>query len=181
MSDVRVARRYAQAFLGLAKSRQDLERLSEDIETLRHVVRESREFVAFLKSPVIKAEKKQATLRAMFEGRLRPQTMGFLLLVVEKRREETLPRIIEEFFRLLDARLGIVAVDVQSAAELPKGYREKISGEFERLTGKQVRLSVQVDETLIGGLVTRLGDTVFDGSIRRQLELLRGRLEEKGL
>lgn len=181
MSDVRVARRYAQAFLGLAKSRQDLEHLSEDFQVLRQVIRESREFVVFLKSPVIKTEKKQAALRAMFEGRLRAQTMGFLLLVVEKRREETLPRIVDEFFSLLDARLGIVAVDVQSATELPKGYREKIGGEFERLTGKQVRLSIQVDETLIGGLVTRVGDTVFDGSVRRQLELLRDRLEEKGL
>jgi F-type H+-transporting ATPase subunit delta len=179
MRDARIARRYARAFLGLAKSREDLEQLSRDLQLLRRVVRESREFVAFLKSPVIKADKKQAALRAIFESRVKPQTMGFLLLIVEKRREETLPRILEEFFSLVDERLGIVAVDVQAATDLPKGYREKIGSEFERLTRKKVRLDVRVDRGLIGGLVARVGDTVFDGSIKRQLELLRSQLEEK--
>ena len=175
MRQLRVARRYAQALIGLADEQGQLERVSEDLLMLRRTLRESHEFVVFLKSLVVKTEKKQRVLEELFADKVHPSTQGFLRLLAEKGREDVLGQIVEEFFQLRDVMLGIVNVDVKAAVELTGDQNKALVKKFEGVTKKTVRVSISLDTTLRGGFIARVGDTVFDGSVRRQLELLRER------
>ena len=154
------------------------EAVAADLEMLSRSIRESREFRALLKSPVIKRAKKLEVLRAAFEGRVSPLTMEFLLLLAEKGREDVLGQVVIEFRRLRDERLGIVPLELTAATELTKDQADAIRLRFEKLTQKSVRVAFTVDTSLKGGFRARLGDTVYDGSIKRQLELLRLRFAQ---
>jgi F-type H+-transporting ATPase subunit delta len=77
------------------------------------------------------------------------------------------------YFKLRDDRLGIVALDVRAATELSKSQQQTIVKRFEEITQKKIRVAFSIDKQLKGGFVARVGDTVYDGSVQRQLELLR--------
>lgn len=171
----RVARRYAQALLDAAAGAQREERVAADLDMLHALIQGSPELRMLLKSPVVKREKKQQALRAAFQGRVEPLTLEFIGLLAEKGREQALPQVVEAFRRLRNERLGIVALDVTTATPLSPEQSDAIRRRFEQLTKKTVTMAVAVDAALKGGFAARLGDTVYDGSIRRQLELLRER------
>lgn len=175
MSLSRVARRYAQALLDAAAGAQREERVAADLDMLHALIQGSPELRMLLKSPVIKREKKQQALRAAFEGRVEPLTLEFIGLLAEKGREQALRLVVEAFRRLRNERLGVVALDVTTATPLSPEQSDAIRRRFEQLTKKTVTMAVAVDAALKGGFAARLGDTVYDGSIRRQLELLRER------
>jgi F-type H+-transporting ATPase subunit delta len=99
--------------------------------------------------------------------------MAFLELLVEKQREENLLGIIEQFLVLRDAKYGIVNVEVASAVEITTQQEKNLSEKLEHYTRKKVRIRFSLDNALQGGLVVRIGDTVLDASIKRQLELMR--------
>jgi F-type H+-transporting ATPase subunit delta len=178
MSAYRVARRYAEAALELAEEQKQGERIADDLEIVWKAIRESREFLALLKSPVITKEKKRAVLTEVFKPRISSFSFNFLNLILDKGREDILGDIIHEFFRLRDDRLGIVVLEVQAATELSKSQQQAIVKRFEEITKKKVRVSFSIDKELKGGFVARVGDTVYDGSVQRQLQLLRERFAE---
>jgi len=178
MSVYRVARRYAEAALELAEEQKQGERLAEDLEILQKAIKESREFLAMLKSPVISKEKKRAVLTETFKPRFGALSFNFLSMILDKGREDLLGDIIGEYFKLRDDRLGIVTLDVRAATELSKSQQQAIVQRFEEITQKKIRVAFSIDKQLKGGFVARVGDTVYDGSIQRQLELLRDRFAE---
>jgi F-type H+-transporting ATPase subunit delta len=179
MSNTRVARRYAEAIVELAEERKQVDRVAEDFGLLRRIIAESRDFASFLRSPIISKEKKGSVLTTLFASRLGALTMDFLRLLTDKNREGVLGQITEEFVRLRDERLGIVNVDVRAVLELTKEQRGALERRFEEITRKKVLITVSLDKQLQGGFVAKVGDTVFDGSVRHQLELLRERFVEK--
>jgi len=178
MSAYRVARRYAEAALELAEEQNQGERLAADLEVVWKVMKESREFIALLKSPVISKDKKRALLAEIFRSKLSVFTFNFLNLIVDKGREDVLDDIIKEYYKLRDDRLGIVTLEVRAATELTKDQQQTIVKRFEGITRKKIRVAFSIDKQLKGGFVARVGDTVYDGSVRRQLELLRERFAE---
>lgn len=178
MSVFRVARRYAEAAYGLAEEQQLGNRFAEDLALLQETMRSSREFVAFLRSPVISKDRKRSTLSELFKSRLSGFTFGFLNLLVDKGREDVLHDIVLEFFRLRDERQGLVVLDVRSATEMDENQQKTMVKRFEAVTGKKMRAAYREDRELKGGFVARVGDTVYDGSLLRQLELLRERFAE---
>ena len=178
MSVYRVARRYAEAALELGEEQKQGERLAADLELVGKAISGSREFVALLKSPVIGKEKKRTILTELFQPRVSGLTLSFLDLILEKGREDLMVAIIDEFFKLRDDRLGILALDVRAATEMTDDQQKTIVKRFEEMTQKKIRVSFSIDKQLKGGFVARVGDTVYDGSIRRQLELLRERFAE---
>jgi len=178
MSAYRVARRYAEAALELAEEQKQGERVAADLEVVWKAMKESREFVAFLKSPVVPKEKKRSVLSAAFRPALSAFSFDFLILILDKGREAVLGDIISEYFKLRDERLGIVTLDVRAATELTSSQQQAIVKRFEEITRKKIRVAFSIDKQLKGGFVARVGDTVYDGSVRRQLELLRERFAE---
>jgi len=178
MVSSRLTRRYAQALLSLAEEQKQLDRVVQDLELLQRTAKESKEFIVFLKSPVIKRDKKREVFSELFKNKVGALTLEFLSLLCEKGREDVLPQIIVQFFLLRDEHLGIVHVDVKAATELSKEQFDNIQRRFETITSKKVRISFNLDTLVKGGFVARVGDTVFDGSVRRQLELMRKRFSE---
>jgi F-type H+-transporting ATPase subunit delta len=178
MSAYRVARRYAEAALEAAEEQKQGERLAEDLELVGKAIRESREFLALLKSPVISKEKKRGVLTAAFKSRISALSFNFLNMILDKGRENLLGDIISEYFRLRDDQLGIVTLDVRAATELSKSQQQTIVQRFEEITRKKIRVAFSIDKQLKGGFVARIGDSVYDGSVQRQLELLRDRFAE---
>ncbi len=178
MANIRVAARYAEALLTAAEEQQLLDRIAADMKALEETMRKSREFFLFLRNPIVKREKKQRVLSELFGKTLHAMTVGFLVLLAEKGREEFLQDICTQFFVLHDRRLGIVNVHIRAATELSGDQQKTIRQHFEGLTRKKVRLDLTVEKELKGGFLARVGDTVFDGSVKRQLELLRERFAE---
>lgn len=178
MKTSRVARRYAQALLESAERDRVLETVLADLRLLQEHIAGSREFRSFLKSPVIKGQTKLTILHGVFGGSVNALTMDFLRLLVEKKREALLADIITELFLMNDVRLGIVNLELKAASELSDDHRTAITRRFEQLTGMKIKISFSIDTSLKGGILVRVGDTVYDGSVKRQLEVLRERFAQ---
>jgi F-type H+-transporting ATPase subunit delta len=179
MTNLRIANRYAEALLTTADKLHILKNVSDDLTVIQRIIKESHDFQRFLKSPIIKKEKKQEVFKATFGSIVQPLTIQFLSLLVKKEREEALPGVIESFFRLQDEMLGIVHVSVKTAVELSQQQTAQLKQRFEDFSKKKVQIDLSLDKELIGGFIARIGDTVFDGSVKQQLELLRKRFTEE--
>ena len=178
MSSYRVARRYAEAAIELAADQKQGERLAADLQLIQNAMKESAELQAFLKSPVISKEKKRAVLAALFKDKVGTIAFDFLNLLVEKGREDVLENILVEYFKMRDNQLGIMTLELRAAVDLTNDQQKTIAKRFEEMTRKKIRVVFSVDKQLKGGFVARVGDTVYDGSVLRQLELLRDRFSE---
>ena len=178
MADTTIARRYAQALLQQAASENSVDQVDSDVELIRESLDGSRELVRFFESPIIPREKKESVVEELFKDRLQPTTLHFLQLLIEKKREDLFPAVVRAYRDQRDKQLGIVEAHVKSAAPLGEAETKRLETALEERTGQQVRLLTTVDADLIGGLVVRVGDTVYDGSVRHQLGLLREQLEQ---
>ena len=177
MSNVIIARRYAQALKEEADGLDSIERVDEDVALIRDSLASSRELNQFFESPVISREKKASVVNELFGERVEKITLQFLLLMIEKRREQIFPEVVRAYQALRDDQLGLVNVAVRVAAELGEAEEAELIATIEKMISKKVRLETLVDETLLGGLIVRVGDTVYDGSFANQLQALRDRLE----
>jgi F-type H+-transporting ATPase subunit delta len=178
MSAYRVARRYAEAAIEFAEEKNQGERLANDLALVQKAMNESAELKSFLKSPVISKEKKRSVLESIFKTKVESLTFDFLNLLVEKGREDVLDSILVEYFRIRDEQLGIMTLELRAAVELSNDQQKTIAKKFESMMQKKIRVVFSVDKQLKWGFVARAGDTVYDGSIARQLELLRSRFAE---
>jgi F-type H+-transporting ATPase subunit delta len=132
----------------------------------------------FLSSPIIPKQKKQAIIAELFASRVSATTMRFLNLLVNKGRESILADIIRMFYRLRDDKFGIVNANVIVAAPIAPEQEQTLQQSLERYTHKTVHMRFNLDKSIQGGLVVQVGDTVLDGSIRRQLQLLREKFSQ---
>jgi len=103
---------------------------------------------------------------------------NFLFVLVDHRRIAVLPDILQSLEVVLDQRLGFARAEVLAARELTEAQRTALHGELERISGKRIRARFGVDASLIGGVLARIGSTVYDGSVRGQLETLGRRLQQ---
>lgn len=178
MVNVRVARRYAEALVELAEQEDNAAAVMKDLEFLRETMKGSKEFLLFLKSPIISKTRKRDVLRLLFVGKVQESTMEAIGVIALKGREDLLPDIIDQFLVIWDERQGIVRVEVKSAVEFSGEQAAALQGKLEQYAQKKVKITFGLDRLLIGGFVARVGDTVLDGSVKRQLELLRERFAQ---
>ena len=172
-----IARRYAQALHEQAAAEEAVRRVDEDVTLLRETLEGSRELSALFASPVVAREQKRSVVQALFGERLSATTLRFVNFLIEKGREALLPEMARAYRTLRDTQEGIVEAQVRSALPMAEGEQKDLRKALEARTGKEVRLRVTQDAALIGGVVIRIGDTVYDGSVRNQLAGLRERME----
>lgn len=177
MSNLRVAKRYASALMELTGENKKPEAIANDLLTVQSAIKASKELRLLLASPVVPKEKKKAVVAGIFNKKIGDVAQHYLASIVEKRREDILPEILEQYFLLRDEQLGIVSVNVRTAVEFSAAQEKALIKQLESFTQKKVRVSFSLDKILKGGFVANVGDTTLDGSIRRQLELLRSRLK----
>lgn len=181
MSQRTVSRRYANALYEEADAEGLVEAVDDDVQMLRDTLETTDELARFFESPVISQEKKDAVIRELLADRVEDLTLRFLRLLVRKDRETMTKAMLDEYRALRDEQQGIVDAEVTVARSLTEDDREAITKALEDKTGKSIRLHVTEDADLIGGLIIRIGDHVFDGSVRNQLTNLHDRLRESAL
>jgi F-type H+-transporting ATPase subunit delta len=173
MSEYRAAHRYALALIGLAEGRKEVEEVGKDLRHLDRLISGSRDFRLFLQSPVVNARKKRQILDGLLRGRIGEPILLFLFFLASRRREGLLPEIIVDFFRLLDERTGIVDATASVAVPLSPPQEQRLVARLEQATGKKVRIRYVVDRSLKAGFMVRIDDTVWDASVRHELDHLR--------
>jgi F-type H+-transporting ATPase subunit delta len=172
-----VARRYAKALFDIGVEKGTFEALGQDVESLAQLYTESRELRQTLESPVFNMTQKRAIVKSVLPRVAQsPIVHNFALLLVERGRINTLPMIARAYQELTDAQLGRVRATVISAKPLDTTTEADILRALERRTGKKVLMKSEVDPSLIGGVVARVGDLVLDGSLRTRLASVGSRI-----
>ncbi len=180
MNESKVSVRYANSLLNSAYEKGDLDTVAKDMELVYSVIKANTELNRTLSSPIVKPQIKSSILEEIFKKKINKETMSFLKFVVEKGREDLLESIAEKFLYLRDQKLGFVNVSVKSAVDLSDAQKKKLRENFEKLLNKKVRLNFTIDADVIGGFVAKVGDTVYDASLRHQLEILKKRFLKGG-
>ena len=171
-----VARSYAQALCELAERDGRTLEFAEALQGIARLLGEHPDLRLFLETPRIEREEKQKVLREGLSGRVPGPVLNFLLLTIDKRRQRLLRSMNREYQLLVDERLGRAHVEVSLAREPEPAMLEGVKERLSRLVGREVIPHVRVVPELLGGIVFRSGDTVFDGSLRRRMAQLRRRL-----
>jgi F-type H+-transporting ATPase subunit delta len=181
MSQSTVARRYATALYEEAADTGVLEAVDDDVRMLRESLSSNDELSRFFKSPVIPAKKKDAVLQSLLGDRVEALLLRFLRLLVQKDRETMTTTILDAYRSLRDEQRGIVDAHVTAARPLSDDEKDAVVEALEAQTGQTIRLHTAEDADLIGGIVVRIGDYVFDASVRNKLSALHDRLRESAL
>lgn len=181
MSQRTIARRYATALYQEADEAGVLDAVDDDVLMLRRSLESNRQLSNVFVSPVISREKKDAIVQELLKDRVEPLLVQFLRLLIEKDRETITKAVLDRYQDLRDEHRDIVDATVRVARPLTEDDREALTAALEKKTGQSVRLHVEEEPELIGGLMIRIGDRVYDASVRNQLSNLHSRLREASL
>jgi F-type H+-transporting ATPase subunit delta len=176
MTTSAVANRYANALADVVTAPGTTARAEDVVAELRSfesVLQDSTELRNALTSPAVPPARKRAVVGKIADTlKLSRVARNFLYVLIDHRRVAALANVLHGFEIIVDERLGFARAEVSSARELTDAQRSAISAQLERMTGKRIRMRYAVDPSLIGGVVARIGSTVYDGSVRGQLDSL---------
>jgi F-type H+-transporting ATPase subunit delta len=172
-----LARRYARAVLEIGTASGNLDKIGADLRSLAKAMRESAELVTVLTNPAIR----RADRRRVIDGLLQkigaePHSKNLVYLLLDGERLASLEAISREVDAMIEARSGRLSAEVTSARPLDPSQLSQIITTLEQLSGKKVSVTRREDPSLLGGVVAKVGDTVYDGSLRTQLRTLRDEL-----
>jgi F-type H+-transporting ATPase subunit delta len=172
-----LGRRYASALLALAEERKNVDHVRRDLSDFVKSWNESRELRTVFENPSVSAEARRNVLREIgTRTSMDPQLLNTLLVLADRGRLSQLPDVFDSFEAMAEAKSGKLRAEVTSAAELPEAYFTELGATLERVTGRKVSVTHKVDPSLLGGVVTRVGDRVFDGSLKNRLSELKDEL-----
>jgi F-type H+-transporting ATPase subunit delta len=169
-----LARRYAKAILEIGVATGTLDRIGADLRALAGALKESTELVTVLNNPAIRRADRKRVLDALLT-RIGAQTStkNLIYLLLDGERLAYLPAISRAVDSMIEAKAGRVSAEVTSAKPLTTMQLGQITASLEKLSGKKVDIVKREDPTLLGGVVAKVGDVVYDGSLRTQLRSLR--------
>jgi len=172
-----IGRRYAKAIFELGQESGATDKIVADFHALAAAWSASDEFRDAIANPLVAYEAKKAIVRDIGDKLgISPLSKNAALFLTDRRRLDALPVIDACMQELAYAKKGLVRAEVLTAGPLSEDYQSKLRAELERVTGKKVTLDVKEDKSLLAGVVARIGDTVFDGSLRTRLQSLKGAL-----
>lgn len=174
-----LARRYAKAVLEIGTENKILEKMGADLRSLSKAMKDSAELQSVLTNPAIR----RADRRRVIDGLLsaigaQALTKNLVYLLLDGERLSSVPDISREVDAMIEARSGRITAEVVSAKPLELAQLTEITVALEKLSGKKVTVTKREDASLLGGVVAKLGDKVYDGSLRTQLRNLRDELSQ---
>lgn len=178
MQGTRVASRYAKSFIDLSTEQGALEEAYADMNTILGVCKSTPEFISFLKSPLIKSDKKEETLKQIFTGKINKLTDTYIQLIANKKREMYLAEIAAEFVRQYKENKNILTAVVTTTNGLDDITREQIMKIVKGEGTSEVIIQEEINKDLIGGFIIRVGDKQVDSSIARKLSNLKRSFSE---
>jgi F-type H+-transporting ATPase subunit delta len=177
MSVQMIARRYASALADVILERGEAKEIQHEMQQWEELLQSNAALQEVFRNPTIALDQKRAVLNKLIDrAQPRPTTTNFLKVLLQNQRLTELPEINRKLAQILDERAGMVAAIVTTARPVPDHIQRSLEQRLIAVTQKKVRLDFQEDPDLIGGLVTRIGSTVYDGSVRNQLQLMKERM-----
>jgi F-type H+-transporting ATPase subunit delta len=169
-----ISKRYARAFFEIASEEKQFERYYSEINQFTSIIAQNKALGEFLANPIFEQESKKGVVENIIgKLKLSGMTVNFLKLLVDKRRIDVLPDIVFFYRQLMDESLKKVRVNLKTAFPLSSEMQAYITSRLEKVTGRKVEVSVEKDPGLLGGIVIGVGDTLYDGSIKNQLNNMR--------
>lgn len=174
-----IAKRYARALFDIAREEGTIEAIYGELKGFSSLLKESADLAEFFANPVFDNSDKATVMGEILKkSKVSAATSNFLRLLVDKGRIGALGEIEECYRRYMDDVLNKVRVDVKTAFPLSNELSARIKEQMEGLTGKNVEMVVDEDPSLLGGVVIGVGDTLYDGSVRAQLNSIRELIKE---
>jgi len=173
-----VAGRYSAALYEIALEKNVVDQTEEELKAVRAILNENIGLQKVLYHPQIIASEKKALLDKLFKGKVSDLTLNFLALLVDRRRETFFGDIVDEFVAQANAGRNIVTAHVTTVVKLNDEEKGAVDRLLAGLTGKKVRVTYDVDPSLIGGVLVRIGDKVIDGTIKARLAAMGDRLKQ---
>jgi F-type H+-transporting ATPase subunit delta len=168
-----VAARYAKSLIELAKEKNVLDVVYEDMKLFKDTADKNRGLMLALKSPVVRHEKKLGILRSLFQARVNPVSYSIFTIITKKNRESILDAIADEFIVSYNLQQGIQMATVVTSTPLTEALRTQFINIVASYTGKTIQLEEKVDPNIIGGYVLRVDDRQLDASLRSRLNELK--------
>lgn len=181
MSLQTVARRYAVALADVTIARREEREVQNELDQWAAMIEAAPQLKEVFANPTVAYDQKRKVLEDLItRSRVRDTTASFLRVLLKNQRLSQLRDIADRYGYVLDDRSGVVAASVITARPIPEELRNSLHEALAAATGRKVRLSFTTDETIIGGLVTRIGSTIFDGSVQGRLARLSENLAGAG-
>ena len=173
MSLQTVARRYASALADVVIERREEREVQNELKYWASMIDGNPQLKEVFANPTIAYDNKRTVLEELISRtHVRETTASFLRVLLRNQRLAQLPEIASRFGQVLDDRGGIVAAEITTARPIPEDLKKSLHDTLASATGRTVRLTFATDENIIGGLVARIGSTIFDGSVQNHLERL---------
>lgn len=166
---IRLGEVYAQALFELAEQSKTIDVIKDDLDVVRSVSIQEKDFEALMVSPYFSAEYKGQIAQKIFSGKLSDLTVNFLITAIRHNRMMFLPQIIDRFNELLETHEGYCIVQVTVSEAMSKEGAKKLSENIAGAVKNKVKLQVDVNPSIMGGIIIRCGDSVIDNSIRSRL------------
>ncbi|WP_438972566.1 ATP synthase F1 subunit delta [Polaribacter sp.] len=173
MKNARAALRYAKAILNLAKDSNDESAVHEDMQLIAATIADSKEFSIVLESPVIKAADKMNVLKATFSSKINNITLGLFNLLQENKRIEMLEAIAKQYTIIYDFDKNTQVAKVTTAVPISPEIEAQVLAKIVALTGEKANLENEVNPSILGGFILRVGDVQYDASISNHLSELK--------
>ena len=173
MKNYKVATRYAKAIFDLVVERQMLEQAMTDMDLIASTYHGSKELQLLMASPIVKPDKKQKIIRELFGKSISEAVLNFLLILTSKGREMHIGIIAEEFLRLYKENKGLKTVYLTTAVPVDETIRKRVIDLVGAQTGKKIELIEKVDPSIIGGVVLKIDDSLYDSSLNFKLNELK--------
>ncbi len=172
-----MARRYAAALADVTVASGEAREVQQELSAWESMMQTNQQLLEVFRNPTIPYEQKNGVLKALIaRTRVRPVTSNFLQVLLQNHRLADLQEINKRFTNELDQRSNIVLANVTTARPVPEQTQAALRARIAQLTGSDVRIQFAIDEELIGGVVTRIGSTIYDGSVRGQLQQIKEKL-----
>ncbi len=173
MISSKITYRYAKALLDLAIANNMMDECLSDMKLLDKVCKENSQLVLLLKSPIINTDKKNSIIKKIFKGKLSKTSSLFVEIITKKNRESLIPSIAQNFIDLHKTHNKIATAKVITASPLDKSLRLQVIDYIKSKTDFDLDLIEEIDKSIIGGAIVKLGDQQLDGSIKRSIKELK--------
>lgn len=171
-----LALKYAQAIYEVAADKDMLGKVEEELSMVEKTIYEHEDLRILFYHPRVPAKAKKETVTKLFNQELQGFVHNFLLLLIDKRREAALPQIVTEYRKLANEARNIGEAEVISAMPLTESEEAELARKLSKVTGKNIVLKTYIDESILGGVIVKIGDKLIDGSVARQLKMLKNAL-----
>ncbi|HNZ30798.1 MAG: ATP synthase F1 subunit delta [Smithellaceae bacterium] len=174
-----ISKRYARAFFEIAAEEKKLEQLHSELNQFSSMITQNKALKEFLANPIIEQDNKKAVVEKIISKlNFSKMTVNFLKLLVDKKRIDSLPDIEICYRQLMDEALKKVRINVKTAFPLSSKMRDYIIANMEKISGRKADITVETTPELLGGVIISVGDTLYDGSVKSQLNNMRNLLGE---